>query len=65
MLTLFVCFDSTGHPIGATGLGQCAEICWQVNTDRVLFVLQLIGVGLSEPTLISSLLHHVLTYSLS
>lgn len=24
-------FDSTGHPIGATGLGQCAEICWQVD----------------------------------
>ena len=21
---------SPGHPIGATGLGQCAEICWQV-----------------------------------
>ena len=20
-----------GHPIGATGLGQCAEICWQVS----------------------------------
>ena len=23
---------SLGHPIGATGLGQCAELCWQVTT---------------------------------
>lgn len=22
--------ESKGHPIGATGLGQCAEIVWQV-----------------------------------
>ena len=21
---------SAGHPIGATGLAQCVEICWQV-----------------------------------
>lgn len=26
------CFVSpSGHPIGATGLGQCAEICWQLR----------------------------------
>ena len=22
-----------GHPIGATGLGQCAELIWQVNMN--------------------------------
>jgi sterol carrier protein 2 len=23
--------ESKGHPIGATGLAQCAELCWQVR----------------------------------
>jgi sterol carrier protein 2 len=25
--------ESKGHPIGATGLAQCAELCWQVRTS--------------------------------
>ena len=24
---------SKGHPLGATGLAQCAELCWQVRGD--------------------------------
>ena len=23
--------ESKGHPLGATGLAQCAELCWQVS----------------------------------
>ena len=26
---------SPGHPIGATGLAQCAELNWQVTSDSV------------------------------
>ena len=26
-----------GHPIGATGLGQCAEICWQVRKQIYMY----------------------------
>jgi len=25
--------ESKGHPIGATGLAQCAELCWQIRGD--------------------------------
>lgn len=25
--------ESKGHPIGATGLGQCAELCWQLRGE--------------------------------
>jgi sterol carrier protein 2 len=25
--------ESKGHPIGATGLAQCAELCWQLRGD--------------------------------
>eukprot|EP00026_Physarum_polycephalum_P009200 Phypoly_transcript_09314.p1 GENE.Phypoly_transcript_09314~~Phypoly_transcript_09314.p1 ORF type:complete len:428 (+),score=42.58 Phypoly_transcript_09314:61-1344(+) len=25
--------ESKGHPIGATGLGQCAELCWQLRNE--------------------------------
>ena len=25
---------SKGHPLGATGLAQCAELCWQVGRRR-------------------------------
>lgn len=24
--------ESKGHPLGATGIAQCAELCWQVST---------------------------------
>jgi len=24
---------SKGHPLGATGLAQCAEICWQLRNQ--------------------------------
>ncbi|XP_016320036.1 non-specific lipid-transfer protein-like [Sinocyclocheilus anshuiensis] len=24
---------SKGHPLGATGLAQCAELCWQLRGD--------------------------------
>ena len=26
--------ESKGHPIGATGIAQCAELCWQVEEAR-------------------------------
>lgn len=24
---------SKGHPLGATGLAQCAELCWQLRNE--------------------------------
>lgn len=30
--------ESKGHPIGATGLGQCAELCWQVCLHPIAIV---------------------------
>ena len=28
--------ESKGHPIGATGIAQCAELCWQVGETHAL-----------------------------
>ncbi|XP_065194129.1 sterol carrier protein 2-like [Sycon ciliatum] len=41
---------SKGHPLGATGLAQCAEICWQLRKDEEVENRQVEGatVGLQH-----------------
>ena len=30
---IFSYFQKIGHPLGATGLAQCAELCWQIRGE--------------------------------
>ena len=31
--------ESKGHPLGATGLAQCAELCWQVSLYYLIEII--------------------------
>jgi acetyl-CoA acetyltransferase len=35
---------SKGHPLGATGLAQCAELCWQVHPSYHSFLFTMITI---------------------
>jgi sterol carrier protein 2 len=40
--------ESKGHPIGATGLGQCAELCWQLRGEADKRQVKNAKVGLQQ-----------------
>jgi hypothetical protein len=47
---------SKGHPLGATGIAQCAELCWQVPLFEFLEFLISLSFSLSP----SPSLYHLL-----